>query len=840
MTFGYADVAACSENLYAEGTYYVKATAGNPYIASGSTIGDGMDLAWAVDKDGKPVDLSGKEIHYIRVQNVVDVPANGSFGEVSTEIGTLTKINPSSQQENVGVTAEPEILAMGESLPEAVSSLKDGAISYYEIDLEKHGFPMVSVTGAEDDVIYVNMEQYTGSAEYIGLPDENGERTVRILVQNGKCEPRIYVIHFTNANDPTTSTELASIIANDTIRLTEDTNGGYSGTVMNLNSYVAFNIRSLNPQAAIELRAGNGEYTTVTYGKNTETYPLSVGSNLFTVRVTAVDGSQKEYPMVVTRQSADSSSTESKNITVKFTFTGDTIHYVDENNLGTHTGDTWIATQSVTVPKGSTVKDVTDAMLQNAQIDFVTTNNGTYISEVQIPSGFPGAGEYLAEFSNGPNSGWMYRVNNKIADVGYAAKQLSNGDAILWFYTDDYTQIPAKDYENYDPSWGSGSSSSATATKEEITVELTPEATVNSNGEAKAEVADKEIDAAVASAKKDNADAIIIAPEVKGDADKVTVELSKDAVGSIAKETDAALAIQTEIAEITVPNSGLAELNQQSGSKVTFSAETVAGEDGKETGEVKIEIKVDSSAINQLDSGVVVSLPAANKNSGNVLAIVNSDGSQTLVKKSVVEGNNVKAIVDGSVTVKIIDNSKDFTDMAGHWAADAVDFVTSRELFNGTNEGIFSPSEQMTRAMLVTVLHRLEDEPAATATTEFSDVAADSWYAEAVAWASQQKIVNGTGDNLFSPEQSISREELATMLYRYADVLDMDMTAGENAMADFQDAGQVSDWAKEAMNWAVSNGFITGKTNATLDAGNTATRAEVAAILQRMVEWMVQ
>ena len=139
----------------------------------------------------------------------------------------------------------------------------------------------------------------------------------------------------------------------------------------------------------------------------------------------------------------------------------------------------------------------------------------------------------------------------------------------------------------------------------------------------------------------------------------------------------------------------------------------------------------------------------------------------------------------------------------------------------------------MTRAMLVTVLHRLEDAPKG-GSGSFDDVIGDTWYGEAVAWAASSGIVNGTGDG-FQPEADITRESLAAILYRYAKG-----TAVEAKTSSFTDAGDVSDWAKEAMDWAVSQGLIIGKDGNRLDPAGTATRAEVATILMRFVTAQIQ
>lgn len=307
------------------------------------------------------------------------------------------------------------------------------------------------------------------------------------------------------------------------------------------------------------------------------------------------------------------------------------------------------------------------------------------------------------------------------------------------------------------------------------------------------------------------------------------MKLPKSSVSSIAGSSALDLIVRSAIAETTIPNEGLAQLARQAGSTVTVSAERQID------GAVKITTAVDGNAVDTLSGGLRVAIPAGG---GNVLAIVNADGSQTIVKKSVVDGEVYRAVVDGSCTVKVVDNTKTFTDTAGHWGLDAIGFVASHELFQGVSATAFAPDASMTRAMLATVLYRLEG-ATATGSSIFTDVEAGTWYTEAVIWASAQKIVEGYGDSIFLPNTDISREQLAAMLYRYAKSIGMDVTA-RGDMSGFSDAAHISDWASDAMGWAVGSGLIQGKPGGVLDPGGKATRAEVAAVLERMVRLMVK
>ena len=210
---------------------------------------------------------------------------------------------------------------------------------------------------------------------------------------------------------------------------------------------------------------------------------------------------------------------------------------------------------------------------------------------------------------------------------------------------------------------------------------------------------------------------------------------------------------------------------------------------------------------------VKVEIPVRNVTPGTVVAIVHVDGTEEIVRTSVVTKNGVALELTGSATVKVYDNSKFFTDVpAANWASDAVAFASSRELFNGTGADTFSPNAPMTRQMLMTVLARLDG----------TDTSGNA-YAKGMEWAIRNGVSNGS-----DPEGKITREQLATMLWRYAG-----SPSVSGRMTGFVDADQISGYAEDAMLWATKAGIIGGKGNGQLDPKGYATRAEVAAMLMR-------
>jgi len=172
------------------------------------------------------------------------------------------------------------------------------------------------------------------------------------------------------------------------------------------------------------------------------------------------------------------------------------------------------------------------------------------------------------------------------------------------------------------------------------------------------------------------------------------------------------------------------------------------------------------------------------------------------------------------------------------WHLRSVRFAYASELMNGTGAGQFSPDMNITRAMIVTILWRIEGSPVTASEGTFSDVTPNAWYASAVAWANESGIVSGVGNGTFAPDDIASREQLAVILQNYAQFKGIDTTAG-TFMLEFSDVDNVSPWALSAMQWANSNDIIRGRTLTTLAPSGAATRAETAAMLQQFVQGLM-
>ena len=187
-----------------------------------------------------------------------------------------------------------------------------------------------------------------------------------------------------------------------------------------------------------------------------------------------------------------------------------------------------------------------------------------------------------------------------------------------------------------------------------------------------------------------------------------------------------------------------------------------------------------------------------------------------------------------AVTVTVIDPDVvgRYTDIGNHWARDSMEAALTLGFFRGTSATTFSPEKTLTRAEMVTVLHRMAGTPEVEAENPFRDVAPDRWYTDAITWAAANGIVQGKTADRFDPNAPVTREQIASILYRYATYLGMDVSA-RSELSGYGDAGKISNYAKEAMSWAVATGLIRGITGTVLSPGGSATRAQAATLAIR-------
>ena len=357
-------------------------------------------------------------------------------------------------------------------------------------------------------------------------------------------------------------------------------------------------------------------------------------------------------------------------------------------------------------------------------------------------------GETLGQFDEGPNSGWLYKVNGKAPNVGIADHTLNGSETVTVYYTADYTKESGLDIS-------APASGGAVGKTETVT----------------------------------NADGSVTKTETKSDGTVVETTTKPD--GS------------TTVAE-TKPDGSVSTVEKRADGTEIKTAQPASG---AITASVSVPKSVGSTRVD---------IPVSKPTGSMVAVIVHPDGTEEIVKGSVVTETGIALRAEGDVQLKIIDNAKRFSDMADHWAKDAVEFASSRELFNGVGNDAFGPDLSMTRGMVNTVLARLAGADTA---------GGETWYAKGTAWAVENGISDGT-----NPEQQVTREQLAAMLYRYAG---SPAVSGE---LSFDDTAVISVWAYDAVRWCVDNGILNGMGGNRMAPQDLAQRGQVAAMLMRFLQ----
>ena len=325
-----------------------------------------------------------------------------------------------------------------------------------------------------------------------------------------------------------------------------------------------------------------------------------------------------------------------------------------------------------------------------------------------------------------------------------------------------------------------------------------------------------------------NNDGSVTKTETKKDGTKVETTTGKD--GSVSKTTtnpNGSSVTETKAADGST-GTVKTDKNGQTEAKTVLSNKAV--EDAKKSGEaVKAPVEVEASRNSSTAPTVKVELPkgtgetkveipVSNVKPGTVAVLVHPDGTEEILKDSIPTEDGIQLTVDGNATVKIVDNSKDFIDTRNHWAKDEINFVASRELFKGVTEEHFGVERTMTRAMVNTVLARL-------AGVDTTPSAGQNWYDKGIAWARENGVSDGS-----NPNGSVTREQLAAMLYRYAG------SPAVSGSLPFSDAGSVSDYAQNALIWATQNGILNGYADGRVVPAANSQRSQVAAMMARFIQ----
>ncbi len=342
-----------------------------------------------------------------------------------------------------------------------------------------------------------------------------------------------------------------------------------------------------------------------------------------------------------------------------------------------------------------------------------------------------------------------------------------------------------------------------------------------------------------------------VAPAPDQGEDKVTVEKHPDGSQTVTTTTKDGTSTKVDVdakGNVTAVDATVSKDAAKDGS-VTLPMDALEQTSSKKAPVISVKVP---ASVNK-DSQLVVTIPVAKDKGdktvdpGLVVIMVDKDGKETVLPKTAVGADGVTVAIDGNCDLKVVDNAKKMSDVsASDWFAEGVvPFATARGIVNGVElaDGtrVFDGYGKTSRGMFVAMLHNLELNPKAATEDSLADVPADAFYAGAAAWAVENGLLSGMdmpdGSKQFQGNADVTREQVAVFLMRYAQSLGMDVSA--RAKVDFPDADELSDFAKDAMSWAVAEGLFTGDdTTGELNPTDGAARAEVAAVLMRFINQM--
>lgn len=463
------------------------------------------------------------------------------------------------------------------------------------------------------------------------------------------------------------------------------------------------------------------------------------------------------------------------------------------------------------------------------------------MSQVGAESGYVRSiskdGKTLSEFDNGENSGWLYKVNGDLPDVGLTSYAIKDGDRIVWYYTDDWTLDPDAGKWYVKP----------------ISSTITPVAAIK-DGTASASVSYKDLSEAISAAKKSGEDTVTITPEIKGEVNSITISLPKSAAANAAKQ-GVQLIVETDKARVSLRAEVLGELAKNSGSELKLEitekraeevSDKLAHENLDGASIVEVTLMIDGKPVTVFGGKtLLIDIPVDSKRfrAGDTcrVLVLSDDGAAERTSGQCIKKNDALFVrvetTHLSIFVVMRDAALPFTDVADTaWYADAVQYVYESGLMTGVSESEFAPDGTATRGQIVTILWRLAGSPVVNYAMRYADADEGAWYGEAVRWAASTGVVTGYSESSFGPNDAITREQLAAILYRYVKTQGQGFTGMWYFPLRYDDAASISSWADEAMHWCVMKGLLNGTSETALSPQLTATRAQLAAILQRFCE----
>ena len=410
LNFGYGDThanAAGNDN-----------TAVNPYRENPNynTNGDGMDISWAVDADGNPLQLDS--IKYVKIYTAQSKD-NGSMGEVSSEISGVLRVK--SGNASVGKTNDlKNIVIDGNEI-----ELKAGVYTYNDVPVNDVSAFKVTPTAGENSNIYVSNQRVKSGATSKTV---SVQKTLRVIVQDDQKEPAVYFFNLSGTADPAANTTLKTVSAMPGGIEAEENGEGYVLRMTKECKKIRLSAEALDEEATVKI---NGKAVTDKEDYLSDIIPLNDGDTEVVVEVTSRNGKvTKSYSVIIKREDAE----DQKMVQVNFSLVGDEKHGKDAHTWRRF----WLNQVKCSIPEGSTAKYVTEMMLLNNDIPF-SIRNGNYVTEING----------LKEFDNGPGSGWMYAVNGTSDNVNAIDLQILTSDCtVTWYYVDDYTKDGVPDLNN--------------------------------------------------------------------------------------------------------------------------------------------------------------------------------------------------------------------------------------------------------------------------------------------------------------------------------------------------------------------------------------------------------
>ncbi|SBW00519.1 exported hypothetical protein [uncultured Eubacteriales bacterium] len=463
----------------------------------------------------------------------------------------------------------------------------------------------------------------------------------------------------------------------------------------------------------------------------------------------------------------------------------------------------------------------------------------------------------LSSIAAGSTDTFTVKPNMGLSAGTYSATVTVSGDNVTsWFFTVSFT------VSNGSSGGGNSSSSKSniTVTTENniTTASQTFAAYTGSNGVAAASVTSSQISemlaAAKAKASTDAQTAVNLQVQIGSGATGVSVTLPKAVVTTLTSG-EASLTVSSAVATVTLDNTALAEISKQASGDVTITATEVdisaLSTEAKTAIGTRpvydLKITSGSTTVSSFGGGTAtVSIPytpvAGEDANAIVVYYINASGELDTVPNCVydAETGTVTFTTTHFSTYAVGYNAVSFKDVSDSaWYADYVAYLAARGIIGGNN-GAFSPDASITRAEFVTILARMSgDDLSGYTTSSFSDVSTDSWYFAAAQWASKAGIASGY-DGKFSPSASITREQMAAMLYRYAEYKGTVSNAEGMSVREFSDYDSIASWAQAPIQWAMNNGILSGNTDGSFAPQSSATRAQAAKMIAVLMQKAVK